>query len=121
MRRFLSLLVLTALAASACSGDAEPDPAAATAAEVLERVEEALGAQEPPPEELEVPEGCRIVIEIDEYDFETEVLVCDEDPATTTTTTTLPPGSDAVAAWVGTQEARRTAQHLGQLVIAQTG
>ncbi len=151
MRRSLSLAVLTALLATACTGGAEDDRPAALAAEALHRVDAALGERpDLDPDEVVVPEGCRLVVETDEYGFETEIVVCDDPATTTTTTTTEPPGGStsttepagattttteppaptttAIAAarpplegWGGSEDARTIARRLRRVVVEQSG
>jgi len=118
MRRLTTLALSLALLAAACSEDPGPDAAADASAEVMAMVEEALGSQVPvDPDEIVVPEGCRIVIEVDEYGFETEILVCDEDPATTTTTI----ATTGMTGWLESPDARAVANALVNVVLMQEG
>jgi hypothetical protein len=103
---------------------------------VLDRVNGVLGEETTmEPGEIEVPEGCRLEIELDEYGFETELVVCD-DPAETTapageatgepeTTiapeTTEPSEPPALADWAGSAEARNLARRLRRVLIEQSG
>jgi hypothetical protein len=97
MRRLATLTLCLALLTAACSDGDGPNDAAAASAEVMARVEAAIGEQVAlDPGEVVVPEGCRLLIETDEYGFETEFVVCDhESPATTTTSgETSPEGEE---------------------------
>jgi len=119
MRRLTTLALSLTLLAAACSEDPGPDAAAKATAEVMAMVEQALGAQIPvDPDEIVVPEGCRIVIEVDEYDFETEIVVCDEDPSPTTTTTIA---TTDVTGWLESPDARAVANALVNVVLMQEG
>jgi len=134
--RLIGIGVVTLLLATACSSEAEESVLSPTAVAVLARVDEALGEQAPlDPDELVVPEGCRLVIETDEYNFETEVVVCDEEPATTTTSTsettegsgtTVPPTTapfepPSIVEWMGSSDARSLARRLRRALIQQSG
>jgi len=136
MRR-LPLLAVGVILAAACSdADLTSGAPSPVAAEVLARVDAVLGEDaRPEPGAVEVPEGCRLVIELDEYGFETELVVCDEPPEQSTTvpsgtvpgepggTTTSNPPDQApdMAAWVGSQEARDLARRLRPVLIGQSG
>ena len=135
-RRCLATALLPVLIA-ACSGSTPSDPSLSpTASEVLHRIDDALGEQAPlDPDQAVVPEGCRLVIETDEYNFETEVVVCDEDPTTTTTTSGTQVGSTDsttttttivlvepadLEGWGGSEDAREIARRLRRVVVEQT-
>jgi len=130
----LLLALITLLLATACSSEAEESVLSPTAAAVLGRVDAALGEQAPlDPDEVAVPEGCRLVIETDEYNFETEVVVCDEEPTTTSTSegtegsdTTTPPTTTpfeppSIAEWMGSSDARSLARRLRRALVEQSG
>ncbi|MBU1492338.1 MAG: hypothetical protein KJ956_00010 [Actinobacteria bacterium] len=122
-----ALLAATLLLSGCSTGSSPSETISPTAAEVLAGVEAALGEQEPlDPGEVVVPEGCRLVVETDEYDFETEVVVCDEEPATTdpgstATTTTALPQPAPLEGWGGSADARAVARRLRDAVVEQTG
>jgi len=122
MLRFAALILCLSLTAVACSdGDDPDDGTAAASAEVMARVEAIFGEQTPlDPGEVAVPEGCRLVIETDEYGFETEIVACDEAP-----NTTVPAESEGVvaelSAWGGSVDARGVARNLRRVLVEQTG
>jgi len=134
LRAILVPLLLAALL-TACSSESDALGLSSTAIEVLARVDAAFGEQAPlDPDEVVVPEGCRLVIEKDEYNFETEVVVCDEEPTTTTSTsegtegpdTTVPPATapfepPSLAEWMGSSDARSIARRLRRALIQQSG
>lgn len=120
IRTTVAALLAVALVTGACSNGAEDPHAAEVAAEVLNRVDEEMGAREAVESgEVVVPEGCRLEIVTDEYGFEVEVVVCDDDPGTTTTTSSIPEGD--LDAWLESRDARRFANALYAIVIQQEG
>ena len=138
MRHLTAFTLCLALLAAACSPGDGNDDAAAASAEVMARVEAAMGVQTPlDPGEVAVPEGCRLVIETDEYGFETEIVVCDDEPPATTATSggTSPGGEDPttstmvsastvpaeMSTWGGSKDARGVAHNLRRVLVEQTG
>ena len=120
MRRFATLTLSLALLAAACSDDDGHDDAAASA-QIMARVEAIFGEQTPlDPGEVAIPEGCRLVIETDEYGFETEGVACDGDPGATTPAAD---GGDAsgLSTWGGSGDARSVARNLRRVLVEQTG
>jgi hypothetical protein len=136
MRRLPLLAVGVILAAACSNADLSSGSLSPIASEVLARVDAVLGEDAgPEPGAAEVPEGCRLVIELDEYGFETELVVCEEpaEPSTTvpsgtvpgepgeTTTSSPPDEAPDMAAWVGSQKARDLARRLRPVLIGQSG
>jgi len=121
MHRSAKLTLCLTLLTAACSPGEGSDGAAAASARVMARVEAIFGEQTPlDPGEVAVPEGCHLVIEMDEYGFETEIVACDQVPGTT------PPGDDGVVApelstWGGSVDARSVARNLRRVLVEQTG
>jgi len=122
MRRFAALILCLSLVTVACSDGDDPDgTAAAASAEVMARVEAVFGEQPSlDPGEVVVPEGCRLVIEKDEYGFETEIVACDDDldPAMPTEGEEVAP---ELSAWGGSGDARGIARNLRRVLVEQTG
>jgi hypothetical protein len=147
MRRLLTFVLVSLLMTAACSDGASAPEAAEAAAQVIARVNAATVNPTPvDPGEAVVPEGCRLVVETDEYGFETEIVLCDEEPEEPPASTTAPAGTGDTAdtadtadtestttstiapadplsleEWIGSADARGTARWLRRLAIGQTG
>jgi hypothetical protein len=127
--------LVVVLILGACSGSTADEAAISPiAAEVLNRVEAVVGPQEQAdPTEPVAPEGCRFETQLDEYDFEVQVIVCDDDPEPTTSTeaTESTEATDSTEAgaetprglleWAGSDDARQVALVLRKVLIEQTG
>ncbi|MBU1226379.1 MAG: hypothetical protein KJ698_04065 [Actinobacteria bacterium] len=118
MRRLTTFGLALSLLAAGCSNESGSTAAAVASAEVTARVEESMGTGAVvDPGATEVLEGCRIEIVEDEYGFETEIVVCDDEPASTTSSI---PATD-LASWLESRDARAVANALYSIVILQDG
>jgi len=118
MRNSATLLLIMALLTTGCYNAAQPNESQELAAEVMTRVEIAVGIREAAgPHGSAVPEGCHTKIEIDEYGFEVEVVICDGNP----TTTTSPVPTTGLTSWLESPDARSVATILYNVVILQQG
>jgi hypothetical protein len=111
-------LLVLALATGACGAAtaADADNAADVAAELVAAAEAAAGAP-PVDAEPELPEGCEIVTETDDYGFPVEVMRCGED---------VPPPDPGgpipgVEGWVGSNAAFDLAVAIRDALVLQTG
>ena len=123
--RVVGGLALLTLVAAGC-GEADVDPvdleSDRIAGAVLEAVADALGrpvtttttpAEEP---DIDVPEGCVLVEEVDEYGFPIDVIRCDDDVPPP-----RPTGTDlSYAEWVGSDDAVALASAIRDALVLQT-
>ena len=134
MRRLLATAVFLVTLLTACADDDGPDASEQFAADVISQVDAALGAQSTTVEEdIVVPEGCSLVIEVDEYGFEVEIVRCPDTAVETTepgtgspveqvTASTVATGEDLpLGEWLGSVDARNLARRIRNGLIMQTG
>ena len=129
-----AFFVVTLLAA--CADDDGPDASDPFATDVIAQVDAMLGAQSltaADGQDIVVPEGCSLVIEVDEYGFETEIVRCPDTVVDTTapgtgspvedvTTSTVATGGDLpLGEWLGSVDARNLARRIRNGLIMQTG
>ena len=134
MKRLLATVVFVVTLLTACADDEPLDASEQFAADVISQVDAALGAQTTVAEEdIVVPEGCSLVIEVDEYGFEVEIVRCPDTVVGTTEPSTGSPVDDVTAStvatsgdlplgeWLGSVDARNLARRLRNGLIMQTG
>ena len=109
MRRLLTFIVMFALLAAACGSPAPEIQSDDVVAEVLGVVDAAeTSATKTTVAQLEVPPGCELVTELDEYGFEVQVVNCDDRQP-------LPEDPD----WLGSDSSKLAARMLREAMIGQ--
>ncbi len=109
MKRLLLPICALAILATSCGSTASDIDSDAVVAHVLAAAPATTSPVEAPPPSIEVPPGCRLVTELDEYGFEVEVIDCgDEEPA--------PPGDDK---WLGSDSAVEAAILMRKAILQE--
>lgn len=107
MKRLVLPICALAVLATSCGSTASDIDSDAVVAHVLAATPATTVPSEAPPASVEVPPGCRLVTELDEYGFEVEVVDCgDEEPA--------PPGDEE---WLGSDSAVEAATLLREAIL----
>jgi len=134
MKRMLTAAVSLAMLLAACADDDGSDASEQFASDVIAQIDATFGTQSAVGgEDIVVPEGCSLVVEVDEYGFEVEIVRCPDTvtetpepdtggPTDEVTEYTVATGEDLpLREWLGSIDARNLARRIRNGLIMQTG